>query len=137
MDEDTLKYRVLLIEDDDRFARLVGEYLGRYEFAVTVVRRGDLAVAAVREHRPALVLLDGMLPNLDGMEVCRRIRAFSAVPVLIMTARAGVYDQVAGLEAGADDYVAKPIEPRVLVARARALLRRAYPVSPDEAAAAP
>ncbi|RQR66162.1 DNA-binding response regulator [Burkholderia sp. Bp9126] len=137
MDEDTLKYRVLLIEDDDRFARLVGEYLGRHEFAVTVVRRGDLAVAAVREHRPALVLLDGMLPNLDGIEVCRRIRAFSTVPVLIMTARAGVYDQVAGLEAGADDYVAKPIEPRVLVARARALVRRAYPVSPDDAAAAP
>ena len=137
MDEDTLKHRVLLIDDDDRFARLVRDYLGRYEFAVTVVRRGDLAVAAVREHRPALVMLDWMLPNLDGMEVCRRIRAFSNVPVLIMTARADAYDQVAGLEAGADDYVAKPIEPRVLVARARALLRRAYPVSPDEAAAAP
>ncbi|VWB42272.1 response regulator protein [Burkholderia stagnalis] len=137
MDEDTRKHHVLLIEDDDRFAWLVREYLGRYEFAVTVVRRGDLAVAAVREHRPALVMLDWMLPNLDGMEVCRRIRAFSNVPVLIMTARADVYDQVAGLDAGADDYVAKPIEPRMLVARARALLRRAYPVSPDEAAAAP
>ncbi|MXN75978.1 response regulator [Burkholderia sp. 4701] len=137
MDEDTLKYRVLLIEDDDRLAQLVREYLDRYEFAVTVVRRGDLAVAAVREHRPALVMLDLMLPNLDGIEVCRRIRAFSNVPVLMMTARADVYDRAAGLEAGADDYVAKPIEPRVLVARARALLRRAYPVSPDEAAAAP
>lgn len=137
MDEDTRKHHVLLIEDDDRFAWLVREYLGRYEFAVTVVRRGDLAVAAVREHRPALVMLDWMLPNLDGMEVCRRIRAFSNVPVLIMTARADVYDQVAGLDAGADDYVAKPIEPRMLVARTRALLCRAYPVSPDEAAAAP
>ncbi len=137
MNEDTRKHHVLLIEDDDRFAWLVREYLGRYEFAVTVVRRGDLAVAAVREHRPALVMLDWMLPNLDGMEVCRRIRTFSNVPVLIMTARADVYDQVAGLDAGADDYVAKPIEPRMLVARARALLRRAYPVSADEAAAAP
>ncbi len=137
MNEDPLKHRVLLIEDDDRLAQLVREFLDRYEFAVTIVRRGDLAVAAVREHRPALVMLDLMLPNLDGIEVCRRIRALSNVPVLMMTARADVYDRAAGLEAGADDYVAKPIEPRVLVARARALLRRAYPVSPDEAAAAP
>ena len=137
MNDDPLKYRVLLIEDDDRLAQLVREYLDGYEFTVTVAHRGDLAVAAVREHHPALVLLDLMLPNLDGMEVCRRIRAFSNVPVLILTARADVYDQVAGLETGADDYVTKPIEPRVLVARARALLRRAYPVSPDEAAAAP
>lgn len=136
MNEDTLKHRVLLIEDDDRLAQLVREYLDRHEFAVTVVRRGDLAVAAVREHRPALVMLDLMLPNLDGIEVCRRIRAWSNVPVLMMTARADVYDRAAGLEAGADDYVAKPIEPRALVARARALLRRASPVSPDEAAAA-
>ncbi|ONI94460.1 response regulator [Burkholderia cenocepacia] len=115
MNEVPLKYRVLLIEDDDRLAQLVREYLDGYEFAVTVVRRGDLAVAAVREHQPALVILDLMLPNLDGMEVCRRIRAFTNVPVLILTARADVYDQVAGLETGADDYVTKPIEPRVLV----------------------
>ncbi|MDR5662759.1 response regulator, partial [Burkholderia cenocepacia] len=109
MNEVPLKYRVLLIEDDDRLAQLVREYLDGYEFAVTVVRRGDLAVAAVREHQPALVILDLMLPNLDGMEVCRRIRAFTNVPVLILTARADVYDQVAGLETGADDYVTKPI----------------------------
>ncbi|MDW9227256.1 response regulator [Burkholderia cepacia] len=137
MNEDPLKYRVLLIEDDDRLAQLVREYLDGYEFAVTVVRRGDLAVAAVREHQPALVILDLMLPNLDGMEVCRRIRAFTNVPVLILTARLDVYDQVAGLETGADDYVTKPIEPRVLVARARALLRRAQPAAADTPVAAP
>ncbi|WP_034175950.1 response regulator transcription factor, partial [Burkholderia cenocepacia] len=137
MNEVPLKYRVLLIEDDDRLAQLVREYLDGYEFAVTVVRRGDLAVAAVREHQPALVILDLMLPNLDGMEVCRRIRAFTNVPVLILTARADVYDQVAGLETGADDYVTKPIEPRVLVARARALLRRAQPAAAEAPAVAP
>lgn len=120
-----LKHPVMLIEDDDRLAQLIAEYLGSYEFAVTIVRRGDIAVAAVREHKPALVILDLMLPHMDGMEVCRRIRAFSSVPVLILTARVDVFDQIAGLEIGADDYVIKPIEPRVLVARARALLRRA------------
>jgi len=119
-----LKYKVLLIEDDDRLALLISEYLDGYEFAVTIVRRGDQATAAVRELKPALVILDLMLPNLDGMEVCRRIRSFSSVPVLILTARADAFDQIAGLETGADDYAVKPIEPRVLVARARALLRR-------------
>ncbi|OMS11436.1 two-component system response regulator BprR, partial [Burkholderia pseudomallei] len=135
MNEVPLKYRVLLIEDDDRLAQLIREYLDSYEFSVTVVRRGDLAVGAVREHQPALVILDLMLPHLDGMEVCRRIRAFSNVPVLILTARSDVYDQVAGLETGADDYVTKPIEPRVLVARARALLRRVQPGASVEAPA--
>ncbi|QIE27334.1 Transcriptional regulatory protein RstA (plasmid) [Caballeronia sp. SBC1] len=127
MNEVSPKYNVLLIEDDDRLAQLIAEYLDGYEFAVTIVRRGDTAVAAVREHKPALVILDLMLPNMDGMEVCRRIRGFSSVPVLILTARVDVFDQVAGLETGADDYVVKPIEPRVLVARARALLRRSQP----------
>ncbi|MGD7201493.1 response regulator, partial [Ralstonia pseudosolanacearum] len=130
MAEAPLKTRVLLIEDDDRLAQLVSEYLGNYEFTVEVVRRGDIAVAAVREHRPALVILDLMLPHMDGMEVCRRIRAFSRVPVLILTARVDTYDQVAGLEIGADDYVLKPVEPRLLVARARALLRRVASAMP-------
>ena len=132
MNEAPLKTSVLLIEDDDRLAQLIGEYLNSYEFSVTIVRRGDTAVAAVREHKPALVILDLMLPNMDGMEVCRRIRSFSRVPVLILTARVDVFDQIAGLETGADDYVIKPIEPRVLVARARALLRRAQPAETVE-----
>lgn len=137
MTEGPLKTKVLLIEDDDRLAQLVSEYLGNYEFAVDVVRRGDIAVAAVREHQPALVILDLMLPHMDGMEVCRRIRAFSRVPVLILTARVDTYDQVAGLEIGADDYVLKPIEPRLLVARARALLRRASPAMSTSEPATP
>ena len=137
MTDAPLKTKVLLIEDDDRLAQLVGEYLGNYEFAVEVVRRGDIAVAAVREHQPALVILDLMLPHMDGMEVCRRIRAFSRVPVLILTARVDTYDQVAGLEIGADDYVLKPIEPRLLVARARALLRRSTPVMSTSEPVAP
>ncbi|MDN3370620.1 response regulator transcription factor, partial [Ralstonia pseudosolanacearum] len=137
MAEAPLKTRVLLIEDDDRLAQLVSEYLGNYEFTVEVVRRGDIAVAAVREHRPALVILDLMLPHMDGMEVCRRIRAFSRVPVLILTARVDTYDQVAGLEIGADDYVLKPVEPRLLVARARALLRRVASAMPAAEPATP
>ncbi|KFX62125.1 response regulator transcription factor [Paraburkholderia fungorum] len=132
MNDAPLKTSVLLIEDDDRLAQLIGEYLNSYEFNVTIVRRGDTAVAAVREHNPALVILDLMLPNMDGMEVCRRIRSFSRVPVLILTARVDVFDQIAGLETGADDYVIKPIEPRVLVARARAVLRRAQPAESAE-----
>ncbi|MBX9432445.1 response regulator, partial [Ralstonia pseudosolanacearum] len=137
MAEAPLKTRVLLIEDDDRLAQLVSEYLGNYEFTVEVVRRGDIAVAAVREHRPALVILDLMLPHMDGMEVCRRIRAFSRVPVLILTAGVDTYDQVAGLEIGADDYVLKPVEPRLLVARARALLRRVASAMPAAEPATP
>ncbi|MBN3795031.1 response regulator transcription factor [Burkholderia sp. Ac-20392] len=136
MNGGTLTYRVLLIEDDERLAQQMREYLSRYGFAVTVVRRGDLAVAAVREHPPALVMLDLMPPDPDGLEVCRQIRAFSNVPVIVMTPYADACDQVAVFDAGADDYVAKPLAPRVLVARARALLRRVYRVSPDEADAA-
>jgi len=82
------------------------------------------------------VMLDLMPPDSDGLEVCRQIRAFSNVPVIVLTARADIYDQVAVFDAGADDYLVKPLDPRVLVARARALLRRAYRVSPDEAGAA-
>ncbi|ALX16889.1 hypothetical protein P350_35250 [Burkholderia cepacia JBK9] len=136
MNGGTLTHRVLLIEDNERFAQQVHDYLGRYGFAVTIVRRGDLAVAAVREHLPALVMLDPMPPDSGGLELCRQIRACSNVPVIVLTARADACDQVAVFDAGADDYLVKPLDPRVLVARARALLRRAYRVSPDEADAA-
>lgn len=136
MNGGTLTHRVLLIENDERLAQQMRDYLGRYGFAVTVVRRGDLAVAAVREHLPALVMLDLMPPHPDGLDVCRQIRAFSNVPVIVLTTCADACDQVAVFDAGADDYVAKPLAPRVLVARARALLRRVYRVSRDETDAA-
>ena len=125
-------FRVLLVEDDARLAQLVTEYLSAYEFTVDLVTRGDTALAAFKEHSPDAVILDLMLPGLDGMVVCREIRAVSAVPILILTAREDSYDEVSGLEQGADDYVNKPVQPRVLLARLRALLRRASTKAPAD-----
>lgn len=125
-------YRVLLVEDDARLAELVTEYLSGYEFAVELVTRGDEAVARFQSCAPDIVVLDLMLPGLDGMVVCRQIRELSEVPILILTAREDSYDEVSGLEQGADDFVNKPVQPRVLLARLRALLRRTQPkAAPD------
>lgn len=120
--------QVLLVEDDRRLGELVQHYLGEHGFAVVPVHRGDLAVDACRRLSPQVVVLDLMLPGMGGIDVCRQIRAFSAVPILILTACEDDVDQVLGLESGADDYVLKPIEPRLLLARLRALLRRQQPV---------
>ena len=117
-------YRVMLVEDDARLAELVTEYLSGYEFAVDVITRGDVALERFKELNPDVVILDLMLPGLDGMVVCRQIRELSDVPILILTAREDSYDEVSGLEQGADDFVNKPVQPRVLLARLRALLRR-------------
>jgi two-component system OmpR family response regulator len=118
-------FRVMLVEDDVRLAELVSEYLGGYEFAVEVVARGDQALARFKASAPDVVVLDLMLPGLDGMVVCRQLRELSEVPILILTAREDSYDEVSGLEQGADDFVNKPVQPRLLLARLRALLRRA------------
>ena len=120
-------YRVMLVEDDARLAELVTEYLSGYEFAVDLVTRGDQALERFKTLSPDIVVLDLMLPGLDGMVVCRRIREVSEVPILILTAREDSYDEVSGLEQGADDFVNKPVQPRVLLARLRALLRRGHP----------
>jgi two-component system OmpR family response regulator len=117
-------YRVLLVEDDPRLAELVTEYLSGYEFSVELVTRGDTALEHFKSDPPDIVVLDLMLPGLDGMVVCRQIREVSDVPILILTAREDTYDEVSGLEQGADDFVNKPVQPRVLLARLRALLRR-------------
>lgn len=117
-------YRVMLVEDDARLAELVTEYLSGYEFAVELVTRGDTALERFREINPDVVVLDLMLPGLDGMVVCRQIRELSEIPILILTAREDSYDEVSGLEQGADDFVNKPVQPRVLLARLRALMRR-------------
>lgn len=117
-------YRLMLVEDDEKLASLIAEYLAGYEFSVDVVNRGDTALPRFRDTRPDLVVLDLMLPGLDGMVVCRQIRDISGVPILILTAREDSYDEVSGLEQGADDYINKPVQPRVLLARLRALLRR-------------
>jgi DNA-binding response OmpR family regulator len=118
-------YRVLLVEDDARLAELITEYLSGYEFSVELVTRGDQALDRFQALAPDVVVLDLMLPGLDGMLVCRQIRDVSDVPILILTAREDSYDEVSGLEQGADDFVNKPVQPRVLLARLRALLRRA------------
>lgn len=117
-------YRVMLVEDDARLAELVTEYLSGYEFAVDLVTRGDQALERFKTLSPDVVVLDLMLPGLDGMVVCRQIRELSEVPILILTAREDSYDEVSGLEQGADDFVNKPVQPRVLLARLRALMRR-------------
>ena len=118
-------YRVMLVEDDLRLAQLVTEYLNSYEFTVDLVTRGDQALDSFKALSPDIVVLDLMLPGLDGMVVCRQIRDVSDTPILILTAREDSYDEVSGLEQGADDFVNKPVQPRVLLARLRALLRRA------------
>lgn len=117
-------HQLSLIEDDERLSALIVEYLQQYGLRVEVIARGDLAVAHIMEAQPDLVILDLMLPGLNGMEVCRRVRPLYRGPILMLTACDEDFDQVAGLELGADDYVVKPVQPRVLLARVRALLRR-------------
>jgi DNA-binding response OmpR family regulator len=116
---------ILLVEDDRRLADLTATYLEQNGFRVAVEPRGDSAVERFTVERPRLVILDLMLPGLDGLTVCRELRRLNRAPILILTARDADIDQVIGLEAGADDYVKKPVDPIVLLARARALLRRA------------
>ena len=117
-------YVVLLVEDDDRLREATAAALARDGFAVRVARDGLAGLAAFRERRPDLVLLDVMLPGMDGVSVCRAIRAASLTPIVMLSARSDPIDVVLGLEAGADDYVTKPFETPVLGARLRAVLRR-------------
>ncbi len=116
---------ILLVEDDQRLAELTAEYLEQNGFSVVIESRGDKALSRFAEVKPRVVLLDLMLPGVDGLTICRELRETFTGPILIFTARDSDIDQVIGLEAGADDYVAKPVDPMVLLARTRALLRRA------------
>lgn len=123
---------IILVEDDERLSRLIKNYLEKNGgYTVAVIDRGDKAVELIPESGADLVILDLMLPGLDGMSVCREIRAGFSGQIMMFTAQEDDMDQVAGLETGADDYVKKPIEPRVLLARVRALLRR-LPQAKDE-----
>ncbi len=115
---------VVYVEDDERLARLTVQYLTGHGIIVHLVTRGDQAVAEVVKIRPDVVLLDLMLPGIDGLEVCRQIRAKLDVPIIMVTARTEEPDRVLGLEGGADDYVAKPFQSRELLARIRAQARR-------------
>jgi DNA-binding response OmpR family regulator len=116
--------RVLLIDDDSRLAALVSEYLGEAGYRVAVAGSGAAGLERLRRDEFDAAILDLMLPDMDGLEVCRQLRLRSAVPVLMLTARGDAADRIVGLETGADDYLPKPFEPRELLARLRAILRR-------------
>ena len=129
-----MKIRILLVEDDERLADLTAEYLRKNDFEVTIEARGDSAEARILKDDPELVILDVMLPGKDGFEVCRAVRAKYKGVILMLTARDEDLDQILGLELGADDYIAKPVQPRLLLARIKALLRRSPgTASPAEA----
>ncbi len=120
----TFMNRLLMIDDDEKLAALMRDYLRPQGFELNVAHDGPSGLEAFRASPPALVILDLMLPGLDGLEVCRRLRQTSKVPVLMLTARGDETDRIVGLELGADDYLPKPFNPRELVARIRAILRR-------------
>jgi DNA-binding response OmpR family regulator len=116
--------RVLVVDDEPKIVQLVRDYLERAGFAVSTAREGPEALMRARQDRPDLIVLDLGLPGLDGLEVTRRLRRDSGVPIIMLTARDDETDKVVGLELGADDYVTKPFSPRELAARVRAVLRR-------------
>ncbi|HOA66651.1 MAG TPA: MtrAB system response regulator MtrA [Phycicoccus elongatus] len=126
-----MKGRILIVDDDLALAEMLGIVLRNEGLDVTHVADGSSAVAAFRESRPDVVLLDVMLPGIDGLEVCRRIRAESGVPIVMLTAKTDTVDVVLGLESGADDYVVKPFKPQELIARVRARLRRGDDPEPE------
>jgi len=115
---------IVLVEDDDDLASLLGQYLGQHGFEVARERRGDDGARRIVQSQPDLVVLDLFLPGQDGLDVCRTVRTRYSGPILMLTASKNDADHVAGLELGADDFVTKPVDPRVLLARVRSLLRR-------------
>ncbi len=115
---------LLIVEDDEKIAALLADYAAASGFETRHVGRGDEVLAAVEAQMPDLILLDLMLPGIDGLEVCRRLRAFSDVPIIMITARVEEIDRLLGLELGADDYLCKPFSPREVMARVKAVLRR-------------
>jgi len=123
---------VLVVEDDAAVREGLQLALRRQGHVVHTAESGELGIEVLVRHRPDIVVLDLMLPGMDGFETCRRMRTAGPIPIIMLTARSDDFDVVAGLEAGADDYVAKPVEPRVLDARIRAVLRRAVNERPSE-----
>lgn len=115
---------ILVVDDEPKIARLARDYLEKNGYRVTTAADGQTALTAARREKPDLIILDLMLPGIDGREVCKILRRESEVPIIMLTALAEEVDQVTGLEIGADDYITKPFPPRALVARVRALLRR-------------
>jgi len=117
--------KILIVEDEPKLAMLLQDYLRAANFDTEWTANGTDAIPAIRQHVPDLVVLDLMLPGRDGLDICRELRQFSAVPVVMLTARVEEIDRLLGLELGADDYICKPFSPREVVARIKAILRRA------------
>jgi len=122
---------ILIVEDEEKLARLEQDYLLNAGFSTDILTEGDRVIPWVKQHRPDLILLDLMLPGLDGVSICREIRSFSSVPIIMITARVEEIDRLLGLEMGADDYICKPFSPREMVARVKAILRRLSPPVED------
>ncbi len=118
---------ILVVEDEVKMAEVLRDYLLQAGYQVTCIHRGDEALAAVRSLAPSLILLDLMLPGLDGISLCKEVRRFTDVPIIMVTAKVEEVDRLVGLEIGADDYVCKPYSPREVVARVKAVLRRTTP----------
>ena len=117
---------IFVVEDEIKISKLLRDYLTQEGYTVKCLDRGDEVVSKVKKEQPALILLDLMLPGKDGLEVCREIRKFSTVPVIMLTAKVEEIDRIIGLELGADDYICKPFSPREVIARVKAVLRRSY-----------
>jgi two-component system, OmpR family, response regulator BaeR len=128
-----MEQHVLIIEDEDKIASLLRDYLERSGYKASRLDCGDGAIPFMKNNPVDLVLLDIMLPGMDGIEVCKEIRKFSFVPIIMITARVEEIDRLLGLEFGADDYICKPFSPREVVARVRAVLRRVHPAVEDQA----
>jgi len=127
-----MSFRVLLVEDDARLAGMVADYLGKADFRATTAATGGEAERCLKREAFDAIVLDLMLPDMDGLDLCKRIRTQSAIPLLMLTARGDPLDRVIGLELGADDYLPKPFEPRELLARLRAILRRQRNTAPED-----
>ena len=118
------KQKILIVDDDNNIAELISLYLTKECFETKIVNDGESALGAVEEFAPNLILLDLMLPGIDGYQVCREVRAKNSVPIIMLSAKGEVFDKVLGLELGADDYMEKPFDTKELVARVKAVLRR-------------
>jgi two-component system, OmpR family, response regulator BaeR len=123
--------RILIAEDEEKLAKLEADYLLNAGFSSDILTRGDVVVPWVKQNNPDLILLDLMLPGLDGLAICREIRSFSSTPIIMVTARIEEIDRLLGLEMGADDYICKPFSLREMVARVKAVLRRLQPINAD------
>lgn len=129
------KQKILIVDDDENIAELISLYLTKECFDTKIVYNGEEALTAFDTYNPNLVLLDLMLPGIDGYQVCREIRARSSVPVIMLSAKGEVFDKVLGLELGADDYIMKPFDSKEMVARVRAVLRRYQPAKNEDTGA--